>query len=154
MKRLLALVLLALLPCTLVLADMDMELEKREAVKREAAKRAEEAKQREMQRLKKETETKANATMNKHLTDQKRKALGASATGKSDSEVDRLYDAKMKDDMENAGRTVESSRNALSHGQGADALKGVTGKSLKEMENMSDAEAEALAREMEKKYGK
>jgi hypothetical protein len=28
----------------------------------------------------------------------------------------------------------------------------VTGKSLKKMENMSDAEAEALAREMEKKY--
>lgn len=154
MTRWLVLSICTLMTAGTAFADMDLELEKREQAAREAAKQAEQAKQQEMQRLKKEAETKANAAMNQQMMDTKRKALGAAANGKSDAEVNRLYDAKLKGDMERAGRTVESSRNALSHGQGADALKQVTGKSLKDMENMSDAEAEALIREMEKQYGK
>lgn len=154
MTRWLIVIVLALLTGAPAFADMDLELEKREQAARDAAKQAEQAKQREMQRLKKEAEVKANAAMNAHMMDTKRKALGAAASGKSDAEVNRLYDAKLKSDMERAGQAAESSRNALSHGQGADALKQVTGKSLKEMENMSDEEAEALIRDMEKTYGK
>ncbi len=81
MKHILVLVLFMLLPCTLVLADMDMELEKREAAKREAAKQAEAAKQQDMQRMKSEAAAKANAKMNKHLTDAQRKALGLPPAG-------------------------------------------------------------------------
>ena len=64
-----------------------------------------------------------------------------------------LYDAKMKKDVEPSNQTVNSTGQALGQGQGADDLKRVTGKSLQEMENMSNAETEALAREIEKKYG-
>lgn len=81
MKRILALTLLMLLPCTLVLADMDAELEKREAAKREAAKQAETAKQQDMLRMKYAAAAKANAEMNKHLTDAQRKALGLPPSG-------------------------------------------------------------------------
>jgi hypothetical protein len=81
MKRALVLIVLALLPCTFVFADMDVELEKREAAKREAAKQVEAAKQREMQQMKSDAAAKANAEMNKHLTDAQRKALGMPPAG-------------------------------------------------------------------------
>jgi len=41
----------------------------------------------------------------------------------------------------------------MSQGQGDAALKGVTGKSMKDLEKMSDAELEALSKDLEKKYG-
>ncbi len=81
--------------------------------------------------------------------DSKRKMLGSAATGKSDAEVNSLYDAK----IEEGAQTAQTARKALSEGQGADAVKQVTGKSMAEMENMSDEEAEAFSKEMEEKYG-
>jgi hypothetical protein len=78
--------------------------------------------------------------------------LGAAASGESGAVVNRLYDAKMKKDAEPSNQTVNSTRQALGQSQEADDLKRVTGRSLQEMENMSNAETEALAREIEKKY--
>lgn len=75
MKRFLTLIAVALLTGAPAFADIDLEQEKRDAVKHEAAKRAEDAKQREIQRMKSEAEAKANAAMNKHMMDAKRKAL-------------------------------------------------------------------------------
>lgn len=103
--------------------------------------------------MKSEAATKANASMNRHLMEGKQKTLGAAASGESGAAVNRLYDAKMKKDVEPSNQTVNSTRQALGQGQGADDLKRMTGKSLQEMENMSNAETEALAREIEKKYG-
>jgi hypothetical protein len=91
--------------------------------------------------------------MNKKMMASKRETLGAAAKGKSDAEVNHLYDDKIKADTESAKQFAQSARKALTSGQGAAAVKKVTGKSLQELENMSDAEADALAREMEKKYG-
>lgn len=87
------------------------------------------------------------------MMDSKRKNLGAGAAGKSDAEVNRLYDAKIKQTTEDANRLAQEARSALSQGKGAAAVKQVTGKSLQELENMSDEEAKALSRELEKKYG-
>jgi len=95
----------------------------------------------------------ANAKANQEMMDSKRKNLGAAAKGKSDAEVNRLYDAKIKQTTDEANRLAQEARSALSQGQGAAAVKQVTGKSLQELENMSDEEADALSRELEKKYG-
>ncbi|OAI04286.1 hypothetical protein A1353_13565 [Methylomonas methanica] len=131
------------------LADWDPEMEAQEQAEREATQRAEQARNREAQKM----IDAANAKANREMMDSKRKNLGAAAKGKSDVEVNRLYDAKIKQTTEEANRLVQEARSALSQGQGAAAVKQVTGKSLRELENMSDEEAEALSRELEKKYG-
>jgi hypothetical protein len=41
----------------------------------------------------------------------------------------------------------------MSQPQNDAALKSVTGKSMKDLEKMSDAELEALSKDLEKKYG-
>ncbi|MDX8128168.1 hypothetical protein QLH52_12805 [Methylomonas sp. OY6] len=131
------------------LADWDPELEAQEQAQREATQRAEQAREREAQKMVDE----ANAKGNREMMDSKRKNLGAAAKGKSDAEVNRLYDAKIKQTTDEANRLAQEARSALSQGQGAAAVKQVTGKSLQELENMSDEEADALSRELEKKYG-
>ncbi|MEI8571857.1 hypothetical protein U737_20915 [Methylomonas sp. LW13] len=148
MNRFIMLMLLTLCN-THVLADWDPELEAQEQAQREATQRAEQAKQREAQKM----IDAANAKANQEMMDSKRKNLGAAAKGKSDAEVNRLYDAKIKQTTDEANRLAQEARSALSQGQGAAAVKQVTGKSLQELENMSDEEADALSRELEKKYG-
>ena len=44
-------------------------------------------------------------------------------------------------------------KRVMSSPQGEAAMKQTTGKTMKEMQNMTPAEAEALSKEMEKKYG-
>jgi len=129
-------------------ADYDPAMEAREKAQRDAEQRAEQQKQQQMQRQKQEAQAKANAAM----LEQKRKTVGAAANGKSDAEVERLYDAKIRKDTEAAQQTMATGRAAMSQGQGAAALKSVTGKSMKEIESMSDAELDALAKDLEKKY--
>lgn len=149
MKRIFILIFLSAIGAAPAWADWDPELEAREQAERAAAQRVEQEKQREMQKIRSEAEAKAN----KASMDSKRQTLGAAANGKSDAEVNRLYDAKIKQTTEEANRVAQEARSALSQGQGAAAVKRVTGKTLQELENMSDQEADALAREMEKKYG-
>ncbi len=148
MNRVIMLILLSVLSSN-CLADWDPELEAQEQAKREAAQRAEQARERETQKMLGE----ANAKANREIMDSKRQNLGTAAKGKSDAEVNRLYDAKLKQTTEEANRAAQEAHNALSQGQGAAAVKQVTGKTLQELENMSDAEAEALSRQMEQKYG-
>ncbi|WNB75422.1 hypothetical protein [Methylomonas koyamae] len=93
----------------------------------------------------------AKAKAEREVMDGKRKALGAAAQGKSDAEVDRLYQARTRQNQQEAERLSAETRAALSSGQGAAAVKQVTGKTLQELENMSDTEAEALTQELEKK---
>ncbi|WP_026603254.1 hypothetical protein [Methylomonas sp. 11b] len=147
MNRVIVLMLLTIFN-TNAPADWDPELEAQEQAQREATQRAEQARAREAQKLINE----ANAKANREMMGSKRKNLGAAAKGKSDAEVNRLYDAKIKQTTEDANRLAQEARSALSQGQGAAAVKQVTGKSLQELENMSDEEAEALSRELEKKY--
>ncbi|MDD2770230.1 MAG: hypothetical protein PHT19_16010 [Methylococcus sp.] len=149
MHRILALVFSATLIAAKASADWDPELEAREEAERVAAQRAEQEKQQQIHKLIDE----ANAKANKSVVDARRKSLGAAANGKSDTEVNRLYEAKTKRAMEDAARASQQLRDSLSQGQGAAALKQATGKSLKELDNMSNEEAEALIQNLEKKYG-
>ena len=91
----------------------------------------------------------ARMRQNKAATDQAlaksisdmRKTLGAAADGKSDAEVMNMYAAHYQQQME-------------SHRSQGDAqLQSVTGKTMQEMENMSDEELDKMADELEKKYG-
>ena len=134
---------LAILASTAAWADYDPALEAQEKAQRDAAQKAARENQQKVQKLKDD----AAAQYNKEQMAAKRKALGAAARGKSDAEVDKLYAAKIKSDTDAANR-------ALSSGQAADALKQSTDKSMKEIQNMSPAELEAMGKELEKKYGK
>jgi hypothetical protein len=141
---------MALLATTAVWADYDAAGEAREQAQREAAQKAEREKQRQVEKMKSD----ANAKYNKEVMDNKRKTLGAAAQGKSDAEVDKLYDAKIRKESATAYKEADAAKAALSTGQGAAAMKSTTGKSMKEMQNMSEAELEAWSKEMEKKYVK
>ena len=132
MKHAVTVVLLALLASAPAFADYDPAQEARDKAQRDAAQRAQQQQQQEMQRQKRDAEAKYNAAISAETMKSRRKALGAAADGKSDAEVNRLYDAKLKKDD--------------------DTIKSLTGKSSKDMEKMSNAELEALARELEKKY--
>lgn len=150
MKAFVPLVLLAALTASApVLADYDRELEAEERAKLEAEQRAEAARQAENARIKKEAQDKADSAM----MAEKRKYVGAAAKGKSDAEVNALYDAKIKKTQAEGFAAAARTQESLSSGQNAAALKQVTGKSMAEIQNMSDEELEAMAAEMEKKYG-
>ena len=80
----------------------------------------------------------------------KRKHLGSAAVGKSDAEVNRLYDEKVKaDTAEAAIATKDAQQKMIDPGVNAQ-MKAATGKSMQEIMSMSPAEQEAWAAEMEK----
>ena len=142
--------LLALAANAPALADREREMTPQERAQLEAEQRAERERIAENERIKKEAQNKADSAM---MTE-KRKYVGAAAKGKSDAEVNALYDAKIKKTQAEGFASADKTQEALSSGQNAAALKQVTGKSMAEIQNMSDEELEAMAAEMEKKYGK
>lgn len=150
MKRIALVVTLFAALAAPALADYDPELERQEAARMEAERQAEAKKQEEMRAQKQAAEIKAM-----------RSTLGAEAEGKSDAEVRRLYDAKLAAAQKQGEEAAKSGaataaelqrREAETRPERDAAVKEMTGKSLEELENMSDEEAEALARELEKKY--
>ncbi len=70
-----------------------------------------------------------------------RKTLGTAADGKSDAEVMTMYTAHYQQQME------------THRSQGDAQLQSVTGKTMQEMENMSEEELDKMADDLEKKYG-
>ena len=81
MRRILTLVLLAMLAGMPAFADMDVEAEKHEAAQRAAAQRADAERQRAKEQMKGDAAAKTNAAMSKHLTEAQRKALGLPPAG-------------------------------------------------------------------------
>lgn len=149
MKRVIAMALLSVLAAGQAYADWDPEMEAQEQREREAAARERAARDAEAQRIKQEALAKVHA----QEMARKREYLGTEASGKSEAEVNRLYDARV------AARTAEANRMAAEGMRKANspearaATKEVTGYSMEEMSKMSDAELEALSKEMEEKYG-
>jgi hypothetical protein len=148
-KRYFFLILISILSSVQAQADGDAAQDARDAAQEKAQQEAAQRERDQIEQEKKNIQNQINAEYNKDAMASKRKMLGSAATGKSDAEVNSLYDAKLKE----ATQTAQSAQKALSGGQGAAAVKQVTGKSMSEMENMSDEELEALAKEMEEKYG-
>lgn len=138
--------LLAALP---VHADWDAKAEAERQAQREAEQREERARQAKAEAAKAAAIAQANAAI---MAD-KRKTLGAAANGKSDADVNRLYDAHIAAKTAEANAAIAEGQKALSSGAGAAALKSVTGHSMQELQSMSDEDLEALAAEMEKKFG-
>jgi hypothetical protein len=138
--------LAALLACTLVHADYDAKMEAQEAAQRKAAAAA-------------EAKRKADAKRQMDAAQQKqmRGALGKEAEGKSDAEVKVLYDRKMAGYMNDAKKAkagVAPTGVPQADMDKANAsMKGMTGKSMQDLQKMSPAEQEAFARQMEKQYG-
>ncbi|WP_445371638.1 hypothetical protein ACH518_01720 [Methylomonas sp. HW2-6] len=131
--RILILTFIALSGSQTAWADWDPALEAKAA--------AEQARQQQAQKMP------DAAKAEPEVMDDKRKALGVAAQGKTDAEVDRLYQVQIRQNQEETERLSAETRALLSSGQGAAAVKQITGKTLQELENMSDAEAEALAQE-------
>jgi len=147
MRQFPVMVLLVALATPPVLADWDEAREKRDAAERKAQ-AAESARQKaEADRIRNDAEVKAA-----------RGYLGPAAQGKSDAEVKRLYAEKMAV-IQRAGKGDAAAKAQLQgltpeqQAQMDSAMKGMTGKSLTEVNSMSDAEMKAYQRDMEKKYG-
>ncbi len=145
MKSRSILAIAVIVACTAVHADYDAKLEAEEAAKRKAA-AAEQARRN------------AAAQAQKAAAEQKmmRGALGKEAQGKSDAEVKKLYDAKMGGYMDQAKKAQAGAPAPVPKGDMAKAdaqMKGMTGKSMQDIQRMSPAEQEAFAKQMEKQYG-
>jgi len=132
------------------LADWDYELEAKEAAEKKALEEQQAKENAKADVMRKDAEAKANAKMqqqNKKTMASKRKALGKAANGKSDAEVEKLYDAKVQKDMAEAQKAANTP-NPEKEAQ----MKKMYGKDTKDLMNMSDEELEAFSKDMEKKY--
>lgn len=78
-----------------------------------------------------------------------RPQLGKAAEGKSDEEVIRMYEAKVAQENKKTPPNEDAIR-----AQSDATTKNVTGKSVQDMQNMSDEELDKMEAEMLKKYNK
>ncbi len=155
MRRLVILATFALLvgshPVATVRADYDPALEAQEAAARQA-RAAAEARQKAA----------ANAQMAAAKDKAYRQALGAEANGLSGAELERAYNAKMARDQKAAIANQAEAMKMFHQGQqqyaGSKektdaAMKQAFGKSVGELQNMSDEELEAFSQQLEKQFG-
>ena len=152
MKKLILLAIITGLFSLNVHADWDPALEAREAAERKAGQQRAAKQKAEHDKMIREASAKAY-----------RKALGKDAVGKSDAEVERIYKQRGADALKQAA-AFSSSGNALSspsqkldpntRSQHDAHMKGMTGKSVTELEKMNSKELDAFTQEMEKKYGR
>lgn len=149
MKRFIAAAVLSLLATSHAFADWDYEAEAREQRERAAAAREQAARDAAAKKIRDEAEAKANA----QVMAEKRKYVGAAAKGRSDAEVDRLYAEKQASQMHDAQATMADAqrRAANAPAYNAQAVKGMTGYTMEEMQNMSPEQLDALERDLEKK---
>jgi hypothetical protein len=140
------LAILALASATAAYADYDAKAEAQEKAQREAAARAAAAQKADLDRQKSASEQKMMRGM-----------LGKEAEGKSNAEVKVLYDKKMGGYMDQAKKAQAGAAPAgVPKGDMAKAdaqMKGMTGKSIQDIQKMSPAEQEAFSKQMEKQYG-
>ncbi|MCY7389333.1 MAG: hypothetical protein LH481_14975 [Burkholderiales bacterium] len=113
----------------------------------------------------------ARAAKKKAETDEKirvarvqalRNDMGKDAIGKSDAEVEAIYNAGINDakriaagvNAASAGTARQTKKSGASEQQQAEAMmKALTGSNSADVANMSPKERDAFAKEMEKKYG-
>lgn len=91
----------------------------------------------------------ASAKQHAALTQVKRRWLGSAATGKSDGDVERLYEQKMNIETDAAESGVDTEQKAMRDRRANEQMKAETGKSMQEIVNMSPEEQQEWAAEME-----
>lgn len=137
--------LFLVLGASCVLAQDDPAMEAEEAAAQAATDRADQA-------LEEKAEGKTTAAEEKYeaaLTRDKRKWLGRDAAGKSDADVNRLYEKKVEASSAAAAAASTSSLKAM-RDLGANAqMKAATGKSMQEFMEMSPEEQAEWAAELE-----
>ena len=153
MKKLTLIAIIAGVFSLNVYADWDPALEAREAAERKAGQQRAAKQKAEHDKMIKDASARAY-----------RQALGKDAVGKSDAEVERIYNNRQAQVLKQAA-TVEaaiksSERQPKKTGdstgiaQGDAAMKAMYGKSVNDIGNMSDKEREAFFKDLEKNYPK
>jgi hypothetical protein len=146
MKQVMITGLLLALAVGPVWADSDPEMEREERLALEREQAAERARQAELAQMKRDAQAKYDAA----VVADKRKRLGAAANGKSDAEVNRMFEA---DQAQKRAEAETAMREGFGAGTAGGAMvKQMTGHSLEDMQNMSEEELEAMAKELEAKY--
>jgi len=134
-----------------VRADYDPVLEAQEAAERQARAAADAKRQAE-----------ASAQMAAAKDKAYRQALGAEAKGLSGADLERAYNAKMARDqkamMEKQAEAMKMFQQGQQQYAGSKektdaAMKQAFGKSVGELQNMSDEELEAFSKQLEKQFG-
>jgi hypothetical protein len=126
-------------------SDSDPAPEDQEAAAQAAADRG-------TQQLEAEAERKmdlAGAKQNAALIQDKRKWLGSAAVGKSDGDVERLYEQKVNVDTDAAESAIGNEQRAMRDRRANAQMKAATGKSMQEIVNMSPEEQQEWVAEME-----
>jgi hypothetical protein len=143
-------VLLSLVLCaSCVSTDSDPAPEEQEAAAQAAAERGTRQQAADAERRM----DAAGARQNAALTQDKRRWLGSAAVGKSDGDVERLYDEKVNADTDAAGSAVGNEQRAMRDRRANAQMKAATGKSMQEIVNMSPEEQQEWAAEMEGNNG-
>lgn len=150
MRAITAVMLSLILCASCVSTDSDPAPEEQEADEQEAAEQAGAERGSWLQ----ETETErrmdqAEAKQNAALTQDKRRWLGRAAVGKSDGDVERLYDQMVNADTDAAESAVGNEQRAMRDRRANEQMKAATGKSIQEIVNMSPEEQEEWAAEMQ-----
>lgn len=91
----------------------------------------------------------ASAKQHAALIHDKRRWLGSAATGKSDGDVERLYEQKMHIETDAAASSVDTAQRAMRDRRANEQMKAATGKSMQEIVSMSPEEQQEWAAEME-----
>jgi hypothetical protein len=148
--RAITVVLLSLLLCvSCVSSDSDSDYDPAPDAQGAAAQAAAD---RGTQQLEAEAERKmdlAGAKQNAALIQDKRKWLGSAAVGKSDGDVERLYEQKVNVDTDAAESDIGNEQRAMRDRRANEQMKAATGKSMQEIVNMSPEEQQEWVAEME-----
>ena len=150
MKKLFSVMFLSVLLCAPAWADMDHAAEARREAERKAQRQKAAQEQAKADAMKQQALDKAHAEVKARgsSTAAMRKSLGKSADGKSDAEVQQMYQAKATSDAKNI-QAREAATRPMKDAQ----MKQMYGKDTKDLMNMSDKELEEFSKQMEKKYG-
>jgi len=131
-------------------ADWDYALEAKEVAEKKAEQENETNEKTKTDAILKKNNEQAKTEMT--IQDKKnvasmRKDLGKQANGKSNAEVKKMWDAKVKTDSKNIQQNEATTRPMK------DAeMKKMYGKDTKDLMNMSDEELESFSKDVEKKY--
>lgn len=130
-------------------ADDNTARDAREAAAQAAADRASQKLEADAERTLDEAAAKQDAA----LTRDKRRWLGSAAVGRSDGDVNRLYDDRVNAGTAAAASTIGSAQRAMRDPRANAQMKAATGKSMQEYMRMSPEEQQEWAAEMQEEMG-
>jgi hypothetical protein len=150
MKKSLLLAILLAFVSVHVYADWDAAQEAKDAAEKKAQEQKEAHEKAKTDAIMKKNDDQAKAEMaaqDKKTVASMRKDLGKKANGKSDAEVKKMWDAKVKTDTKNI-QQKEAETRPMKDAE----MKKMYGKDTSELMNMSDEELDKFSKDVDKKY--